>query len=207
MLDVPGIGPKSLKKIKEAYDEVAGLQDIILFLQSVNVSEKFAADLQTLHGEDLDIILKEDPYQLLHDIPDMHFQDVDKIALAMGVSELSADRISHGIKNALWYEYSRGNSCAPKDQVYQEAAAMLGLSYDSVSTIAADFTGRDKPDELIHEGISYFTCLSFMKQKQIQQGGSENFWIWSLKADPLIYLWKGLKNRTLLLWKMNRRML
>lgn len=156
LLDVPGIGPKSLKKIKEAYDEVAGLQDIILFLQSVNVSEKFAADLQTLYGEDLDIILKEDPYQLLHDIPDMHFQDVDKIALAMGVSELSADRISHGIKNALWYEYSRGNSCAPKDQVYQEAAAMLGLSYDSVSTIAADFTGRDKPDELIHEGISYF---------------------------------------------------
>ena len=156
LLDVPGIGPKSLKKIKEAYDEVAGLQDIILFLQSVNVSEKFAADLQTLYGEELDIILKEDPYQLLHDIPDMHFQDVDKIALAMGVSELSADRISHGIKNALWYEYSRGNSCAPKDQVYQEAAAMLGLSYDSVSTIAADFTGRDKPDELIHEGISYF---------------------------------------------------
>ena len=39
LLDVPGIGPKSLKKIKEAYDEVAGLQDIILFLQSVNVSE------------------------------------------------------------------------------------------------------------------------------------------------------------------------
>ena len=33
LLDVPGIGPKSLKKIKEAYDEVAGLQDIILFLQ------------------------------------------------------------------------------------------------------------------------------------------------------------------------------
>lgn len=76
LLDVPGIGPKSLKKIKEAYDEVAGLQDIILFLQSVNVSEKFAADLQTLHGEDLDIILKEDPYQLLHDTPVMHFQDV-----------------------------------------------------------------------------------------------------------------------------------
>ena len=99
---MPGIGPKSLKKIKEAYDEVAGLQDIILFLQSVNVSEKFAADLQTLYGEDLDIILKEDPYQLLHDIPDMHFQDVDKIALAMGVSELSAGSGLSGSSGHAW---------------------------------------------------------------------------------------------------------
>lgn len=204
---MPGIGPKSLKKIKEAYDEVAGLQDIILFLQSVNVSEKFAADLQTLHGEDLDIILKEDPYQLLHDIPDMHFQDVDKIALAMGVSELSADRISHGIKNALWYEYSRGNSCAPKDQVYQEAAAMLGLSYDSVSTIAADFTGRDKPDELIHEGISYF-YLPFLYEAETDSARRIRKLLDMEPEGRSVNLsLERFENRTLLLWKMNRRML
>ena len=34
LLDVPGIGPKSLAKIKESYEEISGLQSLILFLHT-----------------------------------------------------------------------------------------------------------------------------------------------------------------------------
>ena len=51
---VPGIGRKTLAKIKESYEKVREEQELIMFLQSLGISESFAADIRKRYGGDPD---------------------------------------------------------------------------------------------------------------------------------------------------------
>ena len=63
LLDVPGIGPKSFAKIKESYAQISGLQELILFLQSLGIAEHYAVDMQKLYGDEVMEVIEKDPYR------------------------------------------------------------------------------------------------------------------------------------------------
>ena len=129
---VPGIGRKTLERIKESYKEIQSEQKLIMFLQSIGISERFAGEMQKLYGEEIEDVLVHDPYRMVSEIPGLTFREVDRIALSKGMEKDNSDRVVQGINYMISMALAQGHACAPETSVYRNAAHMLGLSADIV---------------------------------------------------------------------------
>lgn len=129
---VPGIGRKTLAKIKESYEKVREEQELIMFLQSLGISEGFAADIRKRYGGETEDVLSGDPYRMVRDIPGLGFQEVDRIALAKGVDPDDADRVTKGIEYTISRALAQGHACAPESSVFRNASLLLGVTEDIV---------------------------------------------------------------------------
>lgn len=129
---VPGIGRKTLAKIKESYEKVREEQELIMFLQSLGISESFAADIRKRYGGETEDVLSGDPYRMVRDIPGLGFQEVDRIALAKGVDPNDADRVTKGIEYTISRALAQGHACAPESSVFRNASLLLGVTEDIV---------------------------------------------------------------------------
>lgn len=129
---VPGIGRKTLVKIKESYEKVREEQELIMFLQSLGISESFAADIRKRYGGETEDVLSGDPYRMVRDIPGLGFQEVDRIALAKGVDPDDADRVTKGIEYTISRALAQGHACAPESSVFRNASLLLGVTEDIV---------------------------------------------------------------------------
>lgn len=129
---VPGIGRKTLAKIKESYEKVREEQELIMFLQSLGISESFAADIRKRYGGETEDVLSGDPYRMVRDIPGLGFQEVDRIALAKGVDPDDADRVTKGIEYTISRALAQGHACAPESSVFRNASLLLGVTEDIV---------------------------------------------------------------------------
>lgn len=129
---VPGIGRKTLAKIKESYEKVREEQELIMFLRSLGISESFAADIRKRYGGETEDVLSGDPYRMVRDIPGLGFQEVDRIALAKGVDPDDADRVTKGIEYTISRALAQGHACAPESSVFRNASLLLGVTEDIV---------------------------------------------------------------------------
>lgn len=129
---VPGIGRKTLAKIKESYEKVREEQELIMFLQSLGISESFAADIRKRYGGETEDVLSGYPYRMVRDIPGLGFQEVDRIALAKGVDPDDADRVTKGIEYTISRALAQGHACAPESSVFRNASLLLGVTEDIV---------------------------------------------------------------------------
>ena len=145
--EVPGIGQKTLERIKDSYSGISAMQEVIMFLQSLGISERFALPMQQLYGDDVMKVVREDPYRMVSEIPGLGFKNVDRIALSEGIIPEDSDRIVHGIFYILSQAVSGGHVCGPSDQVYTAASELLRVSPEIVETV-----GREAVDflSLIH---------------------------------------------------------
>lgn len=138
LLDVPGIGEKTLSRIRASYQSGAEIRDLVLLLQSAGVPSRFAAALQKLYGDGLEQVLKKEPYRMVREVSGMTFRMADQIAMAEGVSPQDESRILCGIFQVLTDFSMEGHCCVPAPAVWQQAAVLLRL--DSEVAAAA---GRD----------------------------------------------------------------
>lgn len=127
LLDVPGIGEKTLARIRASYQSGAELRDLVLLLQSAGVPSRFAAALQKLYGDGLEQVLKKEPYRMVREVSGMTFRMADQIAMAEGVSPQDESRILCGIFQVLTDFSMEGHCCVPAPAVWQQAAVLLRL--------------------------------------------------------------------------------
>jgi len=66
--EVPGIGKKRVNLIREAWKEQKVIKDVMVFLQSHDVSTTYAAKIYKLYGAEAIAIVNNNPYQLATDI-------------------------------------------------------------------------------------------------------------------------------------------
>lgn len=136
LLEVSGIGHKTLEKIKKSYEKVQELQEIIMFLQSIGISQKFATPMHKMYGEDVMEVIENDPYRMIREINGLGFERVDKIALRKGYDENSEERIIYGIFEVLFRAGLQGHTCLPESVVYKETACLLNINSDIVKNKA-----------------------------------------------------------------------
>ena len=117
LLEVPGIGPKGFEKIKKSYEMISGLKEIIMYLQSLAIPEKYAADMQKRYGENIKSVFQHEPYRMLKDIAGMTFLEVDRIAMDQGIAVNDSERITAGATYMLGLARSQGHSCVPIDSL------------------------------------------------------------------------------------------
>lgn len=109
MKEVEGVGPVKLKEIKKSWAEHEDIRELIIFLQEHNISTNLATKIYQQYGEKSFYILKTNPYQACHDIWGIGFKTADQIALKLGMSPSSPERIKAYIRYLLEKDNEKGH--------------------------------------------------------------------------------------------------
>lgn len=165
--EIPGIGPKTLAKIKESYAQISGLQELILFLQSLGIAEHFAADMQKLYGDEVMDVIEQDPYRMVSEVPGLGFREVDRIALAKGTDPENAERIIHGMNYMLAIAMGQGHACVPEDSICRNTASLLHLELDVVGTCCDEAVDNEEIPSVVYDEKRYL-YLPFLYEAETE---------------------------------------
>jgi len=109
LTEVPGIAAKKLEMIESAWTEHKAIRDVMMFLQHHGISTLFAVKIYKKYNNDAIKIVTENPYQLANDFYGIGFFSADKVALSLGLSLDSQQRIIAAIKHVLAASREQGH--------------------------------------------------------------------------------------------------
>ncbi|MBN1220740.1 MAG: ATP-dependent RecD-like DNA helicase [Anaerolineae bacterium] len=127
LAEVDGIGPKRVKMIASAWDSQKQIKEIMLFLQSHQVSTNLAVKIYKTYGDNSISVVKDDPYRLARDIFGIGFLTADKIARNVGIEADAPQRIAAGIEYTLNQLADQGHAFVPREHLVPEAAKILAV--------------------------------------------------------------------------------
>ena len=143
LLNVQGIGEKTLAKITKAWADQREVRNIMLFLQSHGVSPAYAVKIYKAYGGQAIEIVERNPYQLASDIWGVGFKSADKIARALGIAEDDPRRIEAGVVYVLNEAVeSGGNAFLTEQELTAKSAEILGVEDVGGAILNLAITGR-----------------------------------------------------------------
>ena len=143
LLEVPGIGEKTVTKITQAWKDQREIRNIMLFLQAHGVSPAYAVKIYRAYGAKSIEVVEKNPYQLASDIWGIGFKSADKIARAIGIAEDDPRRIEAGVVYVLNEAVeSGGNAFLTEQELTAKAGEILGVGDVSAALVALTGSGR-----------------------------------------------------------------
>ncbi len=106
---VDGVGKVKFNEIKKSWSMNEDIRELIIFLQEHNITTGLATKIYRQYGKKSYHILKTNPYQACHDIWGIGFKTADKIALNLGMSPVSPERIKAYIMYVLEKDNEQGH--------------------------------------------------------------------------------------------------
>ena len=125
LLKVPGIGKVRVDRIKTSWQEQKEIKNIMLFLQSHEVSTSHATKIFKTYGSESIAIVKENPYRLADDIWGIGFKTADSIAQKMGIDKGKFVRLRSGTFYTLNKLAEAGHCYATREQLIGKARELL----------------------------------------------------------------------------------
>lgn len=132
LAEVEGIGQKRVKMIATAWEAQKQIKEIMLFLQSHQVSTTLAVKIYKTYGDASISIVKNEPYRLARDIYGIGFLTADKIARNIGIAVDAPQRIGAGVEFTLNQLADQGHVYAPRDHLIQAAIKILEVQPEQV---------------------------------------------------------------------------
>ncbi len=141
--EVQGMGSKRCATIVESYNRHREVREIIVFLQSHDISTTIAAKIYREYSDASLAVLREDPYRLADDIFGVGFQTADNIARKLGLPADSPKRVRAALKYCLRKAGEEGHTYLPKQEAL--AAAVDFTNTDEAAAVAAlDFLSGEE---------------------------------------------------------------
>lgn len=125
--EVPGIGKKKIKPIKEAWDMHERQRELYIFLQGLHIGPGLCARLIKHYGVGTAEVIRNSPYQMASEVRGVGFLTADRIAGEMGIETTDIMRLSCGIGYTLEKLSERGHVCYPLESLMEEAAKTLAV--------------------------------------------------------------------------------
>ena len=145
LVEVPGLGPKRTSKIAAAWEEQKAIKEVMVFLQSVEVSTSIAVRIYKKYGDGSIAVVREEPYRLAADVWGIGFLTADRIAQAVGIPHDSPQRVKAGLQYALSQSADQGNCFLPEERLLADAVKLLqvdtGLLIDCLAELAGEEEG------------------------------------------------------------------
>lgn len=133
LLEIDGIGVKKLEMIKNAWEEQKEIKNVMIFLQSNDVSTSYAVKIFKAYGNASIKMVKDNPYRLTDDIWGIGFKTADKIAQKIGFEITSYERCRSGIIYILNELSNEGHCFSTKDVLVERAKELLGVDDSFIS--------------------------------------------------------------------------
>jgi len=141
--NIPGLGKKRILMIKKAWVEQKEIRNVMLFLQSHEVSAGYAAKIFKHYGDNAIEVVINNPYKLADDVSGIGFIIADKIAAKLGIDKDSILRIQAGVLFALRSLSNDGHVCYPYEDLVYKAQELLGTEKDNIIA-AIDLARKNK---------------------------------------------------------------
>lgn len=133
--DVPGIGPKRIKKIHDSWMKQLDVKEVMVFLQGNGVSTAYAAKIYKAYGKESIKKVQDNPYCLADDIWGIGFKTADSIAEKMGYTKNDPRRCRSGIVYTLNQLSNEGHIYAERNQLLDAGVQLLGADKDSIEQV------------------------------------------------------------------------
>ncbi len=125
LLEVPGIGEKRVARIQQSWAEQKEIKNIMLFLQSHDVSTAHATRIYRQYGSESLQVVRENPYRLADEIWGIGFRTADVIAEKLGFEKNRFVRLRAGLMYTLNRLADEGHCYATRSQLTEAGAELL----------------------------------------------------------------------------------
>ncbi|MDX9916508.1 MAG: ATP-dependent RecD-like DNA helicase [Gudongella sp.] len=132
LLEIEGIGEKKLKRIMESYDEQREMRDVMVALQSYDLSINQSMKIYRQYGSNALNTIRENPYRIAEDITGMGFKTADEIASRLGMDKNSPFRLEAGLKYIMMSAAGDGHCYLPKPELKEKTLMLLGTGEDGM---------------------------------------------------------------------------
>ena len=129
---VPGIGSKRVILIQQAWEAQREIKNVMLFLQSHNVSTSHAAKIYKTYQNESIRIVTENPYRLADDIYGIGFVTADTIAQKLGIDKDAPHRLQAGIKYVLSQKADDGHVFQHYSELIEACQSILEQEHDAI---------------------------------------------------------------------------
>ncbi|MCH9634179.1 MAG: ATP-dependent RecD-like DNA helicase [Chlamydiae bacterium] len=135
LLAIEGLGKKKLDRVVHCFQQHKCIQDVMVFLQSYQVSPAYAQKIFKFYGTQSVEVVRENPYKLARDIKGIGFKIADQIASSLSITKQSPARIAAGIEFLLEDLSSKGHVCFPKGEFLPHAAELLDVEMSLIEPV------------------------------------------------------------------------
>ncbi|MEJ5276958.1 MAG: helix-hairpin-helix domain-containing protein, partial [Thermogemmata sp.] len=114
LAQVPGIGPKTIERIRQSWVEQKTVRQILVFLHSHGIGTARAHRIYKAYGEQAIELIRANPYRLCTDIWGIGFATADALALKLGVPPHSPHRAEAAVRHVLNEATNDGHVALPE---------------------------------------------------------------------------------------------
>jgi len=130
--EIDGIGTTRRKRIKNSWQEVKTVREIMTFLMSHGVSTARAFRIYKTYGEKAMQRVQSNPYCLARDIRGIGFKTADEIAGHFGIDPNSPLRARAGLEHMLMEISTQGHCACPRDELVMTTSASLNIEVEAL---------------------------------------------------------------------------
>ena len=132
LAEVKGISKDKAYDIAEEFNEKWEVWQIVSFLEQFGIGANNSKKVYDALGTNAIEKIEENPYVLVDIVYGINFNNIDKIAMQIGIPMDSDYRIKSGIKYALLLASYNGNTCVEKENLITYVQNVLEVSREQI---------------------------------------------------------------------------
>ncbi len=134
LLNVPGIGDKKVEKIISCWAKQKSIREVMLFLQTYDVTPTIAQKIFKVYGEKSMHVLQNEPYRIAQDVMGIGFKTADTLAKKLGIQLEDTLRLKAGIEHVLIELAQEGHVCYQEDKLLTASCEILEVEQETLLT-------------------------------------------------------------------------
>lgn len=136
LIEVKGIGKKSIEKIKKSVEELRFSKNILFHLSGLGISLSLSKKIYNIFREDTLEIINENPYKLIKNVKGIGFLKADEIALKNNLDKNSPYRIESAILYVLNQKaINFGHVYYPKEKLTDEVSKLIKVEKELIEPV------------------------------------------------------------------------
>ena len=181
---IPGIAPKQADELARKMRSHSALGDLITMICGDGVSTNLAAKINSKYGSEAIEQVKNNPYQLIKDLPGVGFKIADRIARVVGVAPNSPYRVEAAIRHVLIEAEHEGHVALHAGEINRLTMDLLGpacgvepkdVGKIGMGMVAAQELCREKDHNLVYQiGLHRAEVLLAMKLRFLSTRKADN---------------------------------
>lgn len=125
LAELRGFSRKKAMQVSESFRKQVSLRRLMEFLSAHELRPQLALRLYQLYGDSAYALVQENPYILSSEAVGEGFDEADRLALSMGFSADSPQRLAAAVLHELAYNSTRGHVFIPRDKLIPVTAQLL----------------------------------------------------------------------------------
>ena len=139
------------RSLSKVWPQNGASRNVLIYLQGIGISAKIAQRILNEYGAHTQQIIQNNPYQLAQDVFLIGFRKADQIARRMGLLPDDPHRLRAGLHYALNELAREGHTYAPRDDLLEKAAELLGV--DDLAALTIALQGQVMASKLVEDKL------------------------------------------------------